>query len=49
MNDEQEMELEALESIYDDNYELLSTEPPQISIIVSPCDDEEENHGEFKN
>ena len=37
MEEEQQMELEALEAIYMDDFELLSSDPPcSFSIILNP-------------
>ena len=45
MNEEQEMEIEALESIYDDKFSLISNDPVRFTLSVFPTEEEEENHG----
>ena len=45
MNEEQEMEIEALESIYPEKFQLLSNDPAHFTLDIYPTEEEEENHG----
>ena len=45
MNEEQEMEIEALESIYVDKFTLVGSDPAHFTLSIFPTEEEEENHG----